>query len=206
MSIPKGSLVITDGYGKVKAYPPGQNNQILIVDDQEEFKVKYIDISSINALTGPTGSIGPTGPIGPVGPGGPTGSSTKPEIRFVFNGFRNTTYNSFTQFNTSSYRSVCDFYYPGSNYYGGLPTVFSVIAATTANNRSFSVQIVDITNASNVIATITVTGTSSTSLSTYTTTSFSNISTNAAIWELQILGNGGSNTTTNLYSAYISLL
>lgn len=60
---PKGSLVITDGVGKVTAFSPGLDNYILVSDNTSHNKIKWKLPSEINNF-GPTGPTGTTGSQG----------------------------------------------------------------------------------------------------------------------------------------------
>lgn len=187
----KGSILISTGTGKYTVHPPGQNNQILAVDNEQEFAIKYIDI--------PTGPTGPTGCIGSTGPRGSTGScGGEVRISFVAN---NTT--SYLSYNNTSYRAISEFYYAGSSAYGTSPSQFTVISSPNTTNGAFNARLVDLTNSSNVIATIDITG-ADTTIRSYSTATFTNVTTTPAIWELQFIGKGtgGSNTSTKLYSMY----
>jgi len=201
MSVPsKGSILVATGTGKYDVYPPGQNNQILIVDSQEEYMMKYVDASTI--IPGATGSQGIQGPTGSQGIQGPTGDTGL--LNAVMSVVYGTASTAFFSYNSTTYRTVSDFYYAGTSVYRSLPTQFSVIANTNTSNGAFNVKLVDITNSSNVIASIGVTG-AGTSQRVYTTTTFTNVTTTPAVWELQINGkpSGASNTSTGLYSMYV---
>lgn len=47
MSLPKGSLVITNGCGKVTTLQPEQNDMLLIVDDSADKKIKFERIEKL---------------------------------------------------------------------------------------------------------------------------------------------------------------
>ena len=134
---------------------------------------------------------------------GPTGSGKGGEITYCY--VANNGVSSIS-FNNTTFSAVSDFYYSGSTYYGASPTQFTVIVRTNGTNGSFTARIVDMTNSSNIIATITGTGVGKT-MTILSTTTFANVSTTPAIWELQIIGRpaGGNNTSSNLHSMYIRL-
>lgn len=151
------------------------------------------EATSVNP--GPTGSTGPTGPRG------------YSEINALY--FSNT--GPFTSFSDTTFKSVNNFYFAGTNLYGASPVELAILANTDNGTGSFAVQIVDITTSGTgtaVVAGFTGLGIPSFNQSPqiYTTNTFNNVSATPTVWEFQILGKGSvNNSSTNLYSSHIHL-
>lgn len=118
----------------------------------------------------------------------------------------NAATNSYISITTTGTKAVNDIYYSGSNYYGSSPSLLAVVASTNLSNSNGGYDFIlqDLTNNLEVAR---ITARSITTIPTLSsTTTFSNISANPAIWELRVVGRGASgtsNTSTNLYSCYI---
>src|SRR5205809_218806 len=75
MSLPKGSLIISDGIGKVTAITPGSNNKILMSDNSHPNGISWNSITDITNQAGLVGQSGDTGFTGTSGPTGATGQT-----------------------------------------------------------------------------------------------------------------------------------
>lgn len=104
---------------------------------------------------------------------------------------------------------VTDFYYSGSNFGGGIPTMFAFVYATTSTGL-FTIELIHLSGGTgvtsgSVICTMTIPSTSSTSkIITTTSATLTNISTTECIWEVRIRKNSGSGGM-RVYNCYLNL-
>lgn len=138
------------------------------------------------------GATGATGPIG-------TGTNSEFAISFSSSS-SNGTYRAYIPYNSTTYGLIGNIYYSGSTYYGGNPTQFTIVLSPKTAGGTYNVRLWDFTN-SQQIAILNIT-TSSVVKQAFTTTTFTNIPTDPALWEVQIRA-GSSGNAGNIFNAYI---
>ena len=105
--------------------------------------------------------------------------------------------------------SICDFYYPGSSFGGGIPTIFAIIYSIPGTGV-YRFDLLHLSGGTGVtlgsiIATITTTTTPTPpSILSTTTVTLANVSTTACIWEIRITRISG-NQGTRVYNCFIGL-
>lgn len=114
-----------------------------------------------------------------------------------------------TSGNNGTANAMCDFYYPGSNFNGGVPTIFTVIFSIPGTGV-YKFDLLHLkggtgVTASSVIATITTSSLpSSPTILTTSTITTANISTTECMWEIRVTKLSG-NLGIRVYNCFIGL-
>ena len=146
--------------------------------------------------TGPTGFTGPTGNTGPTGPTGSTGPINPTQVQMTL-GNEIKSGLTFQPILSSTYTALRNFIY---KYNENNPVNFSLVYSISSPG-SFDFRLQDITNRMTVA---TITGLTSTDgiITIAETTSFSNMPTANAIFEVQYSETTGNKSSITIYTIY----
>jgi|LakMenEpi03Aug12_release.lakeMendotaPanAssembly.Ray.scaffolds.fasta_scaffold265264_2 hypothetical protein len=113
--------------------------------------------------------------------------------------------NNFLSFGSTqlAYTAIASFIFRGSDFHGGIPSLWKIIYSSSGNSSTFLLRLRDITTQSNLCTkTISWNGSGSGNQTIDTSTTFSNVGSNETIWQLEIQRQNGSGQL-NFYASYL---